>query len=208
MSARSRSTCWAPSTAGVAVSGSGGEPADQLVAAVALEPDRPWTDSTPTARLEQAVPLARRLDRRRQQLVDLARDTDAAPRSIAELEARAESIEPPSRRSTGRSTDRASAATEPSISDRLTRLRAVADAADLPSRPRAEAAAADETQTRRRSEHLDARERHQDLRERYLDGIAVRWPPELTDDRPCGVRLARPSATGLSRRHRAGVGQP
>lgn len=178
-----------PSTAGVAVSGSGGEPADQLVAAVALEPDRALDRlRSRQARLEQAVPLARRLDRRRQQLVDLTRDTDAAPRSIAELEARAESIEADiAALDRSLDADRASAATEPSISDRLTRLRAVADAADLLPAATAEAAAADEAHTRRRAEHLDARELHQDLRERYLDGIAVALAAELTDDRPCAV---------------------
>ena len=122
-----------PSTAGVAVSGSGGEPADQLVAAVALEPDRALDRlRSRQARLEQAVPLARRLDRRRQQIVDLARETDAAPRSIAELggqsgvdRGRYRGARPVARRGPGLSRDR-------TVDQRsVTRLRAVADAADL-----------------------------------------------------------------------------
>lgn len=83
--------------------------------------------------------------------------------------------------------DRVLAASQERAAERVARCRAAVAALTALERLVGQSSAADDQREQRRVEHLDARDAHQDLRERYLDGIAAALSAELADGAPCSV---------------------
>lgn len=83
--------------------------------------------------------------------------------------------------------DRIAAAQLPAATARVERAADTVAALGELADARQCAEAAESARTERLAEHLDAREAHQDLRERYLDGVAAALSAELVDGAPCAV---------------------
>ncbi|HPU39775.1 MAG TPA: SbcC/MukB-like Walker B domain-containing protein, partial [Microthrixaceae bacterium] len=83
--------------------------------------------------------------------------------------------------------DRSLAANLERAAERVDRYRATVAAIAEMEQLVGRLAVVEARREQRRVEHLDARDAHQNLRERYLDGIAAALSAELTDGVPCTV---------------------